>query len=112
MELTMTQVANQASVRRNCMGDLTGEVPAKVNRYDGGCLCAGRCVTQAMANAWWWPKEAATKSWRGDLDLQVSSLVSGSSKQDDYLHPRGTLHRESTGRSWAIRTTSNASEVE
>jgi hypothetical protein len=54
--------------------------------------------------AWWWPKEAATKSWRRDLDSQVSSLVSGLDEQDDYFYPRGTLHREGTGRSRSVRT--------
>jgi hypothetical protein len=62
--------------------------------------------------AWWWPKEAAAKSWRRDLDLQVSSLVSGLNRQHDYSYPRGTLHRESTGRSWAANNTSNVYEVE
>ena len=103
-DLKTTQVADQASAGRSCTREWTGGVPAKADFYRGEPLGAGGRATQAMAKAWWWLIGAATRSWRRDLDLQVSSLVFGSDKQDDYLHPRGTLHRESTGRSWAIRT--------
>lgn len=111
-ELKTTQVANQAGAGRSCTGEWTGEVPANADFYHGKLLCAGDRVTQAMANAWWCLKEAATKSWRRDLDSQVSSLVFGLNAQYDYFYPRGTLHRESTGRSWAVKNTSNVSEVE
>jgi hypothetical protein len=111
-ELKTTQVANQVRAGRSCTDRWTGGVPARVDSYHGDLLCAGERVTQAMAGAWWWPNEAATKSWRRDLDLQVSSLVSGLDTQDDYSYPRGTLHRESTGRSWAASNTSNVYEVE
>jgi hypothetical protein len=39
-------------------------------------------------------------------------IVSGTDEQDDYLCPRSILHREIDGRSWAIRNTSNISEVD
>ena len=94
------------------MGDWTGEVPTEAAFYHGELWCRGDRVTQAMANAWWCLNEAATVSWRRDLNRQVSSLVFGLDAQDDYFYPRGTLHRESTGRSWAIRNASNVSEAE
>jgi hypothetical protein len=103
-ELQTTRVANQAGAGRSCTGDWTGEVPAKMDFRNGG---AGN-----DKGAWWWHKEAAMKSWRRDLSLQVSSLVSGLNTQYDYSYPRGTLHRGSTGRSWAVNNTSNVYEVE
>ena len=95
-ELQASQVANQASAGRIFADRWTGEVPAMVDFYNGG---AGN-----GKGAWWWPKEAAMRSWRRDLNSQVSSLISGLNTQYDYSYPRGTLHRESTGRSWAVIT--------
>ena len=100
-ELQTTQVADQAGAGRSCTGEWTGGVPVKAGFYHGELLCAGERVTQAMAGAWWWLEEAATRSWRRDLDLQVSSLVSGLDAQDDCFYPRGALHPEGAGRSWA-----------
>ena len=132
-ELTTTRVANQANTGRNWMRDWTREVPVNVSPYYGALafvslrgakrrsnlggerngIATPRCVGAGSdQGAWWWHKEAATKSWRRDLDLQVSSLVSGLNAQDDYSYPRGTLPLESTGRSWAANNTSNVSEVE
>jgi len=108
--------------------------------------------------AWWWMKEAATKSWRRDPQMTVSSLFltmaaetssdfsysmmcpaghgspslrgtvvpkqslrgmrlprpfSGArNNSTDYFYPRGILHREGAGRSWALNNTSNIPEVE
>jgi hypothetical protein len=73
-ELTTTQVAKLVSTGRSWLDDWRGEVPARVNSCHGGRLCAGGRVTRATANAWCWMKEAATKSWRRDLQIQVSSL--------------------------------------
>lgn len=36
----------------------------------------------------------------------------GCDEQNDYFCPRGILHREGAGRSWAINNTSNSSGVE
>jgi hypothetical protein len=36
----------------------------------------------------------------------------GGGEHDDYFCPRGILHREGAGRSWAIRNTSNIPGVE
>ncbi len=88
-------------------------------------------------SAWCWMKQAAAKSWRRDLQMTVSSLVfgtgqgtmasllfpldssrwrgeeaAGAGQQDDYFYPRGILHREGAGRSWATKNTSNISGVE
>ncbi len=139
-ELHMSRVADQSSAGRSCTGDWTGEVPANVSSYRGGTACISLRGAGFLADGWnrlgnlalepnsiatprqvgvrndkgacWWPNGAATESWRRDLDVQVSSLVFGLNAQDDYIYPRGTLHRESTGRSWAIRNTSNVYEVE
>ena len=88
--------------------------------------------------AWCWAKEAATKSWRRDLQMPVSSFYfgdgresmtrfillpslsrcqvitgqDGADEQDDYLCPWSILHKEGGGRSWAINNTSNPSGVE
>jgi hypothetical protein len=76
-ELKTTQVPNQASAGRSCTDRWTGEVPARAAFYHGDLLCAGERATQAMAGAWWWLQGTATKSWRRDLDLRVSSLFLG-----------------------------------
>jgi len=31
-------------------------------------------------------------------------IVFGADEQDDYFYPRGILHRERAGRSWAVET--------
>jgi len=137
-ELTTAQAARLVSTGRSWLGDWRGKVSAKMNFYHGGCLCAGGRVTQATANAWWWMKEAATKSWRRDLQMPVSSFYFGDGREsmtrfillprssrcrvitgqdgadgeDHYRCPRGILHREGAGRSWAIENTSNISGVE
>ena len=76
-ELTTTRVAKQVSAGRSWMYDWTGEIPATVSSYHGARSCAGSRVSQATANAWCWRKEAATKSWRRDLQELVSSLFLG-----------------------------------
>jgi len=47
-----------------------------------------------------------------DLSRWPRRGVAGADEQDDYFYPRGILHREGAGRSWAIKNTSNVSEVE
>jgi len=39
-------------------------------------------------------------------------VVSGGGAQCDYFYPRGILHREGAGRSWAAKNTSNIPGVE
>ena len=39
-------------------------------------------------------------------------VIFGAGEQNDYFHPRGILHREGAGRSWAINNTSNILGVE
>ena len=39
-------------------------------------------------------------------------IVFEADEQDDYFDPRGILHREGAGRSWAMNNTSNTSGVE
>jgi hypothetical protein len=132
--LATTQVAKLLSSGRNWMRDWTGEVPAKLDFYHGGRLCVGGRVTQATASAWCWMKEAATKSWRRDLQEPVSSFYFGDGResmtrfillprlsrcqvttrqdgadgQDHYRSPCGAPHNEGAGRSWAINNTPNA----
>ena len=74
-ELTTTWMTKQVNTGRSCTGDWKGEVPARAEFCHGGLSGAGEHVTQTTANVWCWPKEAATESWRRDLNLQVSSLV-------------------------------------
>lgn len=132
-----TQVASLGSAGRSWPGWWGREVPARANSCHGGRLCAGGRVTRATAGAWCWMKEAAAKSWRRDLQVTVSSLVfstgqgtiaslilpldssrwrgkeaDGTDQQNDYFYPRGILHQEGAGRSWAITNTSNISGVE
>ena len=73
-ELMTMQFAKLVSTGRTWLHGWTREVPARVNSYYGGRLCAGGRVNQATANAWCWMKEAATKGWRRDLQMRVSSL--------------------------------------
>jgi hypothetical protein len=73
-ELTTTQVANLLSTGRSWMYDWTREVPANVN-YQGGRLCAGGRVNRATANAWCPVNQTATKGWRRDPPMPVSSLL-------------------------------------
>jgi hypothetical protein len=122
-ELKTTRVASQASAGWPWLRDCMEQTPTEVNRcHDGftfpslpGTMVpkqSGRGVRLPRPfsgagddkGAWWWYTEAAAKSWRRDLNLQVSSLVFGLNEQDDYFYPRGPLHRESTGRSWAANT--------
>jgi len=140
-ELMTTQVARLVSTGRSWPGEWTREVAAKVNFYHGGEpneIATPRLVgARNDKRAWCWMKEAATKSWRRDLNLQVSSLVFGTGKgtaasflppldssrwrgkeadgadeQNDYFYPRRILHREGAGRSWATKNTSNICGVE
>ena len=76
-ELKAGQVRKLVSTGRGWVSDWTGKVPAKKDFYHGGKLCAGYRVTRATAHAWCRMKQAATKSWRRDLQVAVSSLVSG-----------------------------------
>ena len=136
-ELATTQAASLVSGGRRWPGGRRRDVPAGANSYHGGCLYTGGRATRATASAWCWMKEAAAKSWRRDLQMTVSSLVfstaqetiaslllpldscrwrgketDGAEHQNDYFYPRGILHREGVGRSWAIENTSNISGVE
>ena len=114
-ELTTMQVAKQLSTGQSWLPDWTREALAKVNLYQSGRLCVGGSVNQATTRMWCWMNQAATKSWRRDVHLQVSSLVlgvDGTDEQDDYICPRSILHREAGGRSWAINNTPNVSGVE
>ena len=158
-ELTTTKVAKLFSTGRSWLPDWTREVPAKVNSYHGGRTFLSLRGAKRRSNlggesseiatprqvgarndkrAWCWMKEAATKSWRRDLQMPVSSfyfgdgresmtrfillprsprcrVISGQDgvdKQDDYLCPWSILHREGGGRSWAMNNTSNICGVE
>ena len=98
-ELTTMQVAKLFSAGRS-----SKEIAAPRPRFIGG---AGN-----DKSAWWWTKEAATKSWRRDVHLQVSSLFLGPMDSTDYPCPWNTLHKESDGRSWAMNNTSNIPGVD
>jgi len=115
-ELTIRQVANLLSSGRSWLGDLGRKVPARMDLYRGGEPSEIATPRQVGArndtSAWCWMTEAATESWRRDLDLQVSSVFLGADEQDDYFCPRSILHREGAGRSWAMNNTPNASGVE
>jgi hypothetical protein len=74
-ELTTMHVAKLFSSGQSWLSDLSGRAPITMNSYRGGRLCAGGRLTQATASVWWCTKEAAKKSWRRDVHLQVSSLV-------------------------------------
>ena len=76
-ELQTTQVAKQANTGWTWMHGWTGEVPPMVSSCDNARLCLGGCLTPETANAWWWTIEAATESWRRDLQELVSSLFLG-----------------------------------
>jgi hypothetical protein len=69
-----TQVANLLSKGRSWGHDWMREVPANVNSYHGGRLCAEGRVNQATADAWCPVNQTAAKSWRRDLQMSVSSL--------------------------------------
>ena len=156
-ELKTTRVAKQASTGWRWLQDCMEEIPAKVsscqrvlaflslrgakrrgNLGEPDGIATPRFVgARNDKNAWCWMKQAATKSWRRDLNLQVSSLVFGTGKgtaasflppldssrwrgkeadgadeQNDYFYPRRILHREGAGRSWATKNTSNLCGVE
>jgi len=100
----MTKMAEPANRGWTPTRDWMGEVSATMGSYYSARLCLGGCLTPETANAWWWTIGSATRSWRRDLQEMVSSLFFGLTKRDDYFYPRGILHRENTGRSWAIRT--------
>ena len=62
--------------------------------------------------AWCWLKETATKNWRRDRHLQVSSLFLGLTSETT-ISTRGAFStREGAGRSWAMNNTSNIPGVE
>jgi hypothetical protein len=77
-ELTIAQVAKLPRSGRNWLGDFGEKVPARMNFYHGGEPNEIATPRQVGARndkrAWCWLKETATKGWRRDLNLQVSSL--------------------------------------
>jgi hypothetical protein len=93
-ELTTAQVARKAGTGRRGLSNWMEEVPAKVSYYRGGRLCAEHRVIRAIASAWCWMKERATKSWRRDLQMLVSSLFLGLTSKTT-ISPHGAF---STGR--------------
>jgi hypothetical protein len=93
-ELTVGQVTELVGGGRSWLGDRRTEVPVRVHYCYGGPSCAADRVTQAIVNAWCWMKEAATRSWRRDLHLQVTSLLLGLMNSMT-ISPHGAL---STGR--------------
>ena len=97
-ELTITQVVKLVRTGWSWLGRWTEEPPARLNSCRGGLgvlslrkaiddeaiwqipdeVAAPRLVGAGNDKwAWWWMKEAATKSWRRDVHWQVSSLFSG-----------------------------------
>jgi len=134
-ELMTRQAAELRSSSWSWPSDLGRKVPANMSSYHSGLAflslrgarflasprnglrnlggTPGEIATPRQAgarndtSAWCWTKEAATGSWRRDLNLQVSSLFLGTDEQDDYFCPRSALHREGAGRSWAMYNTSN-----
>ena len=102
-QLTTTRVTKQVNTGRSWMGQWTGEVPVGFGSYQGGpgfmSLRGARFLADARnrlgnldreqdeiattrlagarndERAWCWMKEAATESWRRDLQTPVSSLV-------------------------------------
>ncbi|MGB5925364.1 MAG: hypothetical protein WBH01_04640 [Dehalococcoidia bacterium] len=141
-ELMTTQVAKLVSTGRSWLDDWRGEVPAKVNFYHGGepnGIATPRLVgARNDDSAWCWMKEAATKSWRRDLQMPVSSFYFGDGREsmtrfsllpslsrcqvitgrdgadgeDHYRCPCGALGNEGAGRSWVLNNTSNVSGVD
>ena len=99
-ELRTTQLAKLVSTGRSWVSDWRGEVPARVNCYHGGRFCAGGRVTQATANAWCWMKESATRSWRRDLQMPVSSLFFTPVKESLPAFSYRSICRTGAGRGW------------
>jgi hypothetical protein len=101
-ELTIAQVAKLPSSGRSWLNDLRREVPVRMNYYHGGLAFLSWQGVRFLAyagdrlrnlggepneiatprqvgarndkRAWYWLKETATKSWRRDLQMTVSSL--------------------------------------
>ena len=90
-KLTMTRMAKQANRGWTLTRDWMGEVSATMSSYYGARLCLGGCLTPETPNAWWWTIESAIEGRRRDLDLQVSSLVSGLNTQYDYFYAHGAF---------------------
>ena len=131
-ELTTTQVAKQANTGRTRMYDWTGEVPATVTSYRGGLAFLSLRGAKRRSNLGGEPNEVATPRQvgaRNDKDAwcwKTGSykklekrpadaglfIVFGTDEQHDYFYPRGILHREGAGRSWAITNTSNIPGVD
>ena len=97
-ELTIMQAAKLPSSGRSWLGEWGRKVPATMDFYRGGLAFLSLRGAKRRSNlrgepneiatprqvgagndkvAWCWMKEAATESWRRDLNLQVSSLVFG-----------------------------------
>ena len=126
-ELTTTQVVKQLSTGQSWLPERMRQVLANCSE-----IATPRQVgARNDKRAWCWMKEAATKSWRRDVHLQVSSLflarvaeaasgfsrwrgnrVAGADEHDDYSCPWSILHNEGAGRSWVMNNTSNVSGVE
>jgi hypothetical protein len=158
-KLRTTQVAKLVGTGRSWLGGWMREVPAMVSLCHEALASLSlrgakrrsnpggepnRIVTHRLVgahnykSAWCWMKDAATKSWRRDLQEPVSSFYFGDGRenmtrfiliprlsrcqanagqggadgQDHYRCPCGALHREGDGRSWAINNTPNVSGVE
>ena len=109
--MTTTQVSKQANTGRSWMYDWTGEFPATVASYQGARLCLGGRVKRATADAWCWKTGSYKKLEKRPADAGLF-IVFGTDEQHDYFYPRGILHREGAGRSWAITNTSNIPGVD
>jgi len=98
--LTTAQVAKLVSTGLTWVYDWTGGVPARVNSYHDGGLCAGGRVTQTAANAWCWMKETATKNWRRDLQVRVSSLFFAPVRESLPAFSYRSIYRAGVGEKW------------
>ena len=79
--LTTGQVLELVGSGRSWVSDCRGKVPVNLGCYRARAPAEIAAPRQVGARndkgAWCWLKEAATKSWRRDLQMTVSSLVLG-----------------------------------
>lgn len=109
--MTTTQVAKQVNTGRSWMHDGTREVPATLSSCPGARLCPGGRVDGATADAWCWKTGSYKKLEKRPAGIGLFTVF-GADEQHDYFYPRGILHREGAGRSWAITNTSNIPGVD